>query len=177
MHEWRTDNCFYLHSRDPDNVLLALTVMDEQRMQDDKVIGSVAVKLRDVLGPLNSSSSERDWEGWVNLTSKPATNKQGQITAGAALGGTLFGPAGAALGGLAGDLPIHRRVASIFYIGSFTMPRTCVPSQADLAFAPRVRCHAHAVLGAYRVLTGQRSKSEHRYTTQALSGRVAWRGK
>lgn len=58
------------------------------------------------MGDVTTESGAREWEGWMNLTSKPAKkDKQGQIAMGATAGGMLFGPMGAAAGGFAGAQP------------------------------------------------------------------------
>jgi hypothetical protein len=70
-----------------------------------QIIGAATLRLRDVMGPLKDSRTERAWEGWVPLSSKPAKkDKQGQIAMGAAAGQMIFGPAGAMVGGWAASL-------------------------------------------------------------------------
>jgi hypothetical protein len=95
VHKWKSDNCFYLYTRNPDTVMLAMTVMDENVLKDDVVLGSATVRLKDLMGPPAGATSERDWEGWIDLTSKPASkDRSGKAFSGAAAGGVFFGPAG-----------------------------------------------------------------------------------
>jgi len=103
VSSWGKNESHYLYTQDPNEAVLALSIMDEEVMADDKVIGSCTVSLKSVMGPLEDEA--RDWSGWVPLsTGPPQKDKKAQMMAGATAGGMVFGPAGAAFGGIAGAL-------------------------------------------------------------------------
>ena len=102
--EWPQDEVMYLYVKDPSRAQLALTVFDEEVLAADIALGATSLHLNDLISPGSKKQSDREWEGWVKLTWRPAETQDNTVMMGTVAGAALGGPVGAAAGGFIGSL-------------------------------------------------------------------------
>ncbi|KAK3288513.1 hypothetical protein CYMTET_4016 [Cymbomonas tetramitiformis] len=96
-----------LYLRDPLKAQLVITVLDENLVSEDPIIGSASLSLNEFLGLVTRGEDDvAEGSGWIPLTFKPPSKEgsSGQMAAGATAGAMVAGPAGAAIGAVAGGL-------------------------------------------------------------------------
>eukprot|EP00591_Stephanopyxis_turris_P008345 CAMPEP_0195510144 /NCGR_PEP_ID=MMETSP0794_2-20130614/2883_1 /TAXON_ID=515487 /ORGANISM="Stephanopyxis turris, Strain CCMP 815" /LENGTH=820 /DNA_ID=CAMNT_0040637519 /DNA_START=32 /DNA_END=2497 /DNA_ORIENTATION=- len=130
---WKDEPPFYLYVSDPPTARLVCTVMDEEKVGEDQVVGSFATKLsyfaplarykdpveaakQEIIKKMKTMDgkiSEEDlrnsvmqsYEGTNKLRNKPRKkDKKGQVAMGMAAGAMLAGPLGAAVGAGLGNM-------------------------------------------------------------------------